>query len=288
MHLALGTAQFGLAYGIAGRGEAVPEREVRAILEDACARGTRTLDTAAGYGDIETRLARLCADLPLEFISKIPALPAELAPDQAAKFAVDCARRSRKRLGSALRCLMAHRAEDLMGERGAAVWPALERWARVEGVTLGASCYSPEEAAALVRLHRIGLTQLPGNALDQRISLACEQGDLSGCEVHLRSVFLQGLLLMPLPRVAERMPAALDALRRWHEWTEGRGLKPIEAALGIVKSFTGVTTVVVGTDSFDQWRAIADAWENTEAIAAPELAFDRKTVIDPRLWEVLA
>ena len=39
MQLALGTVQFGIAYGIAGRGEAVPEAEVRAILEDAAARG---------------------------------------------------------------------------------------------------------------------------------------------------------------------------------------------------------------------------------------------------------
>ena len=47
MQLALGTVQFGLAYGIAGRGEAVPEAEVRAILEDAAAQGVTTLDTAA-------------------------------------------------------------------------------------------------------------------------------------------------------------------------------------------------------------------------------------------------
>jgi aryl-alcohol dehydrogenase-like predicted oxidoreductase len=286
MQLALGTVQFGLAYGIAGRGEAVPEKEVRAILEDAVARGTRTLDTAAGYGDIEMRLARLCADLPVKFISKFPAIPDELTPDQASTFALDSARRSRERLGGALRGLMAHRAQDLLGERGNAVWPALERWARSEGITLGASCYTPEEAADLLRLRAIGMAQLPGNALDQRIARAGGPGTLQGCEIHLRSVFLQGLLLMPLQRATERLPSAADALRHWHAWTARQGLKPIEAAVGIAKSFARVSAVVVGTDSLEQWRSIADAWDSTSAISAPELATDQASVIDPRLWKV--
>jgi hypothetical protein len=284
MQLALGTVQFGLAYGIVGRGEAVPEKEVRAILEDAVARGTRTLDTAAGYGDIEIRLGILCADLPVKIVSKFPAIPDELTPDQAAAFALESARRSRERLGGALRGLMAHRAQDLLGDRGNAVWPALERWARSEGITLGASCYSPEEAADLIRLRAIGMAQLPGNTLDQRIACAGVPLTLQGCEIHLRSAFLQGLLLMPLQRGAECLPSAADALRRWHAWTARKGLKPIEAALGIVKSFACVSTVVVGTDSLEQWRAISEAWESTSAISAPELATDEASVIDPRLW----
>lgn len=288
MQLALGTVQFGLAYGIAGRGEAVPEKEARAILEDAVARGIRTLDTAAGYGNIETRLARLCAGLPVKFVSKFPAIPDELPAEQAAAFALESARRSRERLGAGLCGLMAHRAQDLLGDRGDAVWAALERWAGSEGITLGASCYSPEEAADLLRLRRIGMAQLPGNALDQRIARAVEPGGLSGCEIHLRSVFLQGLLLMPPERAAERLPCASEALRRWHDWNARHGLKFIDAALGIAKSFAHVTTVVVGTDSLEQWRAIADAWDRAGPIAAPDLAIDQESVIDPRLWKVRA
>jgi aryl-alcohol dehydrogenase-like predicted oxidoreductase len=284
MRLALGTAQFGLAYGIAGRGGAVPEKEVRAILEEAAARGLRTLDTAAGYGDIETRLARLSAGLPLDFVSKVPAIPAELAPAQAAEFAVGAAARSRDRLGPALRGLMLHRAQDLAGERGAAIWPVLERWSAAEGVVIGASCYTPDEAGEIVERHRIGLLQLPGNALDQRIARSVHRAGFARCEVHLRSAFLQGLLLMPPEQVVRRLPAAVEPVRRWHAWADRQGLRPLEAALSVVKSFSSVSVVVVGVDSLAQWQVIADAWSRTQAIEAPELAVDIPAVIDPRLW----
>lgn len=288
MQLALGTVQFGLAYGIAGRGEAVPEAEVRAILEDAAAQGVTTLDTAAVYGDIESRLARLAAGLPLRFVSKVPALDESLDPAAAARAALAAARQSRQRLGPALRGLMTHRAQDLQGARGEAVWRLLAPWARDEGISLGASCYAADEAAALARHPGIALCQVPGNALDQRVARPDTAAALAGVDVHLRSAFLQGLLLMTPARAAERLPPAAEELARWHAWSAARGLSPLEAALSVVKSFGAVSTVVVGVDDLVQWREIAAAWRTARPLSAPELAVDRSGVIDPRLWNLEA
>jgi hypothetical protein len=286
MQLALGTVQFGLAYGIAGRGEPVPECEVRAILEDAVAQGVTMLDTAASYGDIESRLARLAAGLPLRIVSKVPALGESLSPEVAAHTALAAARQSQQRLGSALCGLMMHRAQDLQGERGEAVWSALSPWARDEGIALGASCYAPAEAAALALQPGIALCQVPGNALDQRVAQPGMASALTGVEVHLRSAFLQGLLLMPRSQAASRLPAAAGPLAHWHDWAEGQGLSPLVAALSVVKSFSVVSSVVVGVDNLTQWRAIAAAWRHARVCAATELATDQKGVIDPRQWKL--
>ena len=75
VELALGTVQFGLTYGVAGRGEPVPEREIKDILALAWRAGVRTLDTASAYGDIEERLGGLMRDRAFKVTSKIPALP---------------------------------------------------------------------------------------------------------------------------------------------------------------------------------------------------------------------
>ncbi len=286
IQLALGTVQFGLAYGIAGRGEPVPEVEVRSILEDAAARGVRTLDTAAAYGDIEARLARLVEGLPFRYVSKIAAIPDDLDPDAAAGFALQSAQLSRARLGDAMRGLMFHRAQDLEGERGQAIWARVAEWCDRQGVGLGASCYTPDDAARLVALRGVALAQLPGNAFDQRIAGTDACLALRGVEVHLRSVFLQGLLLMPPERACTRLPAAREPVQRWHRWAGERGLSPLEAALSIVKSFRAVSTVVVGADNLRQWREIADAWSRAEAIEAPELAVDCADIIDPRHWSL--
>ena len=58
MRLVLGTAQFGLDYGVSNTGGRTPFAEVLSILAFAAANSVDTLDTAAAYGDAEDVLAR--------------------------------------------------------------------------------------------------------------------------------------------------------------------------------------------------------------------------------------
>jgi aryl-alcohol dehydrogenase-like predicted oxidoreductase len=248
----------------------------------------RMLDTAAAYGDIEPRLRRLAKGLPLRIISKVPAIPDLLAPEHAAEFALQSARQSRERLGPALRGLMLHRDTDLAGTRGDAVWAVLSEWGRAEGVALGVSCYEPIMCAQLAAARGISLAQLPGNALDQRLARVAADSPLRGVEIHLRSAFLQGLLLMPLAQAARRLPVAAGALERWHAGCAARGLTPLLAALSVAKAFNLVSAVVVGVDSLAQWVEIACAWERARPELATELACDQPEVIDPRLWSAAA
>lgn len=286
--LVLGTAQFGLAYGIAGRGESVPEAEARAILEDAVARGVETLDTAAAYGDIETRLGRLIEGLPLQIISKIPAIPHDLKTTDAVTYALDAARQSHQRLGPALSALMMHRGDDLLRDvpRGQALSSALRQWATERGLVFGASCYGPDEASSLAQQHGITLIQLPGNAFDQRVAQHAIDPALKGVRLHMRSAFLQGLLLMPIEQGIARLPVAADQLRKWHAHCAAHRQTPLEAALSVAKSFDNVSALVLGVDRLAQWREIADAWERVTPQAAPELVCTLTDIIDPRQWKL--
>jgi aryl-alcohol dehydrogenase-like predicted oxidoreductase len=283
MQLALGTVQFGMAYGIAGSGHAVPDAEARRILRAAWQAGVRTLDTAAAYGDSETKLAALCDGLAFEVVSKVPAIPHELPAADAVAFALDAAARSRSRLGPLLRALMCHRADDLLGERGAAVRDALQRWADREQVAFGTSCYEPHTLLALRASGPVGIAQLPASALDQRLPQALPTA-LPGTEVHLRSVFLQGLLLMDPQQARTRLPTAAAALQRWHAWVQATGLEPVVAALAVAKSFGAASTVVVGVETCAQFEAIAAAWGRARPTPAPQLAEPDLSVIDPRRW----
>jgi aryl-alcohol dehydrogenase-like predicted oxidoreductase len=283
MQLALGTVQFGMAYGIGGSGHAVPDAEARSILRAAWQAGVRTLDTAAAYGDAETKLATLCEGLAFEVVSKVPAIPSEMKAADAVAFAIDAAARSRSRLGPLLRVLMCHRADDLLGERGAFVRDALQRWADREKVLLGASCYDAQTLLSLRAAGPVEVAQLPASALDQRVSQALSS-PLPGTEVHLRSVFLQGLLLMRQRQACARLPASAAALKRWHDWVQAAGLEPLEAALAIAKSFSAASTVVVGVESCSQFEAIAAAWARAHPTPAPQLAESDLSIIDPRRW----
>jgi len=277
--LALGTVQFGLAYGIAGRGEPVPEAETRAILRRAWDLGIHRLDTAPGYGAIEERLIDLIQDLPFSIASKVGAVP---FPDEAAatNYVRSSVRQSRRRLGQRLNTILFHNAEDLSGENGRALWSAATDTA--EGASLGPSCYDVETLHAIaLSLPQVVAAQLPGNAFDQAVASDPPPAKM---EISLRSTFLQGLLLMPEREAAARVPAARDALARWHGFCAEAGLSALEAALSVAKGLPGIDFCLVGVDNQAQLEEIAGAWERAAPLEVRWLDTPERDIIDPRRW----
>jgi len=283
MELALGTVQFGLPYGIAGRGEPVPAAEVRRILQIAHAGGIRLLDTAAAYGTIEERLPALCGGLQFRVVSKIPALPGGADLAAVGQFVADAVRSARQRLGDSLSVMLFHRADDLLGPAADAAWGAALDAARPHGVQLGVSVYGPGEARVVQQRFAIDAVQVPANAFDQRL----REVGLSGMATHVRSVLLQGLLLMPVADATARVPAAAQPLARWRRWCEERGLGMLQAALAIVKGMGTASHAVIGVDSAAQLETILDAWQSSAPLTAPELACSNLDVIDPRRWNAV-
>ena len=282
--LALGTVQFGTAYGIAGRGAPVPAVEVREILENAWQLGVRTIDTAPVYGDIEQRLVDLAGSHAFRIISKIPSIPTPLEPERIRRFVVQCISRSRQRLGDRLHTILFHRAADLQGTFGAQAWEIAWQEVSKFGIRLGVSCYSPEEADSIRQLYPIEVVQLPGNALDQRLASSSVRCGLGAVEVHLRSVFLQGLLLLPLECAVQRVPRAAIALKNWARWCTDHDIAPLNAALGAAKSIPGVKCCVIGVDRPSQLEELTTAWDESRSMDFTSLACTDLDVIDPRRW----
>jgi aryl-alcohol dehydrogenase-like predicted oxidoreductase len=283
-YLAVGTAQFGLPYGLGSTGAPVHGDEARRILEIASAAGVTLLDTAPAYGDIEQRLAGLCAGLPFSVVSKVPSCVDASSASEMRSRVQACVARSFERLGGRLTVMLFHRAEDLLGPLGDEAWRAAADILPA-GVRLGVSVYSPWEAAEVRRRHPVSVVQLPGSAFDQRLARMVDPGPLEGVELHLRSVFLQGLMLMD-PAVADgRVPGSRDAVARWSAWCVGRGLEPTYAALAVARGLPGVGACIVGLDSAAQARQIVEAWSVAGVVVAPELAVDDLGLVDPRLWD---
>jgi aryl-alcohol dehydrogenase-like predicted oxidoreductase len=279
--LALGTVQFGIAYGIAGRAEPVQEAAVRDILSLASAVGVTRLDTAAAYGDIEERLARLVGDLPFSIVSKIPALPEGLTSAQRLDFVEASIRRSHDRLGGLLCGLLFHDGALFSSPGEDALWDRAASLCAQLNIQLGVSGYDPAATAKLAARLPLAMTQLPANAFDQRI-IAAASG-LKGCETTLRSIFLQGLLLMPQDEAAKRLPASAAAIAAWHRWCAAQGLAPLQGAIAAARSLPA-SFCVVGVDDAAQFEEIAGAWAGSSPRSVPELATDDPAIIDPRAW----
>jgi aryl-alcohol dehydrogenase-like predicted oxidoreductase len=288
--LGLGTAQLGLPYGVSNRGGQPSEAAAAAILARALDRGVRTIDTAPAYGEAEALLGRL---LPAEAGVRIVTKTAPLSGAEIGAAECDAVRRSAERSLERLRrdrldALLVHHGSDLAlpgGERLAGALAELRDAGLVR--RLGASVYDRAELDAARERLPLDLVQLPLNAFDQRLLRdgTLEQLRREGIEVHVRSAFLQGLLLMATEELPAHLAAAEPPLRRYHEQRRRAGLTPIEAALGLVRDAPGVAVALVGTNSVAELDECLAAMQARPAgIDYAPLAVEDPELIDPRRW----
>lgn len=288
--LALGTAQFGSAYGISHQGGAPDRATVRAILEQAQTLGIELLDTAPGYGESEAMIGALSpARAHFRLCSKLPALPRDAAGMDAGSFVEQSVKRSLERLRcDKLHALLAHNADDLLGPAGPALWRAMLAQKQAGRVAyLGLSVYSAEQIDACP--FTPDLLQIPLNIFDQRLLLSGHIERLldRGVELHARSVFLQGVLLMQPDALPARLAGLRKPLLRFRERCSTLGMTPLAAALGFVRDLPGISQIVCGVQSASELAQLGQAL--AQAQTPPDfsdLAMTDASLVNPALWRL--
>jgi aryl-alcohol dehydrogenase-like predicted oxidoreductase len=253
--LALGTAQFGLAYGLNNQAGQPSTAAVAAVLAAAQATGLTLLDTAAAYGNSEARLGELAGEnLAFSLITKLAAGP----PAQVAQHLRESLARLRR---PQLYGVLFHAFGPLQAEPAA--WQALQA-ARAAGqvARIGVSLYHPHEAEwLLAEGWDIDLVQVPFNVLDQRFAAVLPRLVEHGVEVHVRSAFLQGLLLRDPADLPDFFWPLAPKIKHLRNLAAEAGV-PLPALLLLFAAFApGVARAVIGVDS------VANLHENLAAAA---------------------
>ena len=282
--LGLGTAQFGSDYGVSNMRGRIGRSEASAILQTAALGGMELIDTGAGYGDAETVLgALLPRHSPFRIVTKTVPLTEGVEAVEAR------ARASLRRLGlDSAEALVVDRAADLLGPHGPALWKRM-RALKDEGLfnKIGISAEVGDDPVGLARRFKPDLMQAPVSLLDQRLiadGRLCAIAEL-GVEIHLRSVFLQGLLFLPGHGLPTALAEAGPGLSRIRRMIAEAGADPLQAALAFALSRPEASAVVVGVTSAAELRAILAA----SAAPSPQLDWDRFALdhplaLDPHLW----
>jgi len=287
--LALGTVQFGLAYGIANQSGQVSQAEIDRILNLARGNGIHVLDTAIGYGDSEFRLGQAGVE-GFNVISKLPDVPEESAGLEA--WIDSQVSSSMKRLNvSRLYGLLLHRSVNLTGSNGRVVARSLDRL-KADGLVskIGVSIYDPQELDSVSRAYPVDLVQTPLNICDRRIITSGWLARLSdqGVEIHARSSFLQGLLLMErtaIPSKFERWSSLWDS---WHQGLAETGMSATKACLLYVMSVPQINRVVVGVDNHLQLQELINiARLPVLSKDWSRMICDDPMLINPSKWNLL-
>ena len=288
--IGIGTVQFGLDYGISNPAGRPKESEVAAILQRAREVCVDCFDTAPAYGDAETLLGKYLHGSSARIVTKVPAVSEpHIEPRHGARL-IESLQRSLERLRTdRVYAVLLHRPEDLDKPGWEHLVAALhEMKARGWAERIGVSIYGESQWELATARYSPEIVQLPLNALDQR---PVRSGLLSrmksaGVEIHTRSAFLQGLLLMAsaeLPEYFAPIRANIAALHaRWSE----SGLSALAGCLAAVLHQDEVDAVIVGVNSLVEFEAILEAWTEAgqaggDCAGADDLA---PCFLDPNQW----
>lgn len=282
--LALGTVQFGLFYGVANQTGQISRDDATTILDHAWTMGLDTLDTAIAYGESEQRLGEIGVGR-WRIISKLPAMP-ESCPDISGWVRKSVSDSLERLKVNRLCGLLLHRPQQLLGEKGYALYKVLDDLKQLGVVgKIGISIYDPQELEALISSYRFDLVQAPFNVLDRRLKTSNWLTKLkqAGTEVHARSVFLQGLMLMNATNRPARFQKWQPLWDRWHEWLIERELSPLQACLGFVLAHAEIDRVLVGVDTLAQLQEVLSTVK-VSPNPPVELNCEDADLINPSRW----
>lgn len=283
--LVLGTANFGLTYGIANN-RMLSEEEVFAILEKAVEMGVCRLDTARGYGDAEKVIDRFFRGHGKVFdvVTKLPDREYLVAQDVERQI-----KTSLENLGvGQIDTLLLHSFRSFERFREILL-PVFEQYISAGLIgEYGLSVYHPYEIETAIEMARrdrfpIAAVQFPLNLFDQRF---LKDGYLqklraSGIALYARSIFLQGLFFMDCASLGSHFEPAKPKIKELASLARLHGTS-IEALALLFAVSSGVDHVVLGVDSVAQLEKNAALMAIDTANLLPELKsrFDMLEVAD--------
>jgi aryl-alcohol dehydrogenase-like predicted oxidoreductase len=294
MQLGLGTVQFGLDYGVSNHEGRPSEEEVRKILALAGERKLLVLDTAAAYGDSETVLGRcLPGNASFRVVTKTRPLrecPGTIGAKAWIRDGFICSL-DRLRLET-VDALLAHHAGDLLGPSGGDLYAELVAAKRSGRVSrIGVSAYTGADIDAVLHRYDIDLIQIPLNVFDQRLLSGGQLARLKerAVEVHVRSIFLQGLLLMEPAATPAYFGPIRPKLLKWHHALKARNLTPAQGAFAFARSLD-VDVVLAGVVNASQFAANHEDFLLTQGVDLDFAAFavDDEAFVNPSRWKLVA
>jgi aryl-alcohol dehydrogenase-like predicted oxidoreductase len=290
--LVLGTAQLGMPYGIANS-TGKPDFETAVeIVKTAWDRGIREFDTAQAYGESEAVLGKAFLSLGISpDVKIITKLDPKLEPHQGQEIK-RAVKQSLERLHvPSLYGLLLHREAwlDSLNHGLGKTLAALVEDGTVKH--LGVSLYTPGNALRALADGIMDMIQVPANILDRRFADAgvFDLARETGKQVYIRSVFLQGLLLMKPGELPANMAFARPALTKMDNFCAQYHYSRHAMALLYIKWKYPQARIIIGAEMPIQLEENLFMWQDNSASMPGIDEVDGwpmvpERVINPALW----
>ncbi len=270
--IGLGTVQLGLPYGISNKQGKPSEQCAKEILDTALFFGITLLDTAVVYGTSHQVIGQNQPDR-FHIVSKWEREPMSQLDEALQQLKVP-----------QLYGWMAHRPQLLL--QNLEYWTYMQEQKESGRVKkIGYSLYSPDQLDALLDKGIYpDVIQVPYNALDNRFKPYFGKLSEMGCEIHCRSIFLQGLFFV----APQFLPSFFDPIREWLMQVDDAipdKIKKMSAIIHQVLSIPGISRLIIGVESSQQLIDLSNALENLPLPLPPKPNISEE-IINPSLWPI--
>ena len=284
MKIALGTAQFGLNYGISNTLGQVKKDEIKRILSAALDAGITLVDTASAYGISESNIGQSGLSQALSIVTKVSSENIHAQVEKSLKN-LNC---------DSIDAVLFHNCELLLSCSGEDYFSQLEQL-KTKGIVkrIGVSVYNPKELELLSERFNLDLIQAPVNWLDQRfiqpeiIDKLIEKN----IKFHARSIFLQGLLLEPMIQNNAYFSQFNNEFSQYNRVINELGCNRLTFALAIIaQKAPHIENAIIGCCSQEQLTQLIDSYCAAKKLTLPSddvlasLASTDLALINPSQW----
>lgn len=279
----LGTAQFGVDYGIANISGQPTKKEVFSMLEVAWEHGVRMFDTAPSYGTERLLGEFFCShgiSNEAKVLTKIPTVDSETNYKNIIQSSIQ---KSSDLLGVATNTVFFHDPKDSKLLRND---PGFFRMLLEADVTnnFGVSVYELHDVTNLRGCPNDLAFQYPYNIVDVRF----QNIDVAKGKRYARSIFLQGLLASN-DRLRDRVPAYVASFHKeYHAELLSRNISPVAFAVAFVMHSSEIDHFIVGVDNVAQLSEIMDvdcSIEYDDQLVSLLRSRIKVNDLDPRRWQ---
>ena len=280
--IVIGTANFGMKYGL-DKNKLHPD-EIKKIFNYCKKEGIKSLDTASGYKKSLENLKKNEIE-NWEIISKISSLP--LHVKDVNSYVKKVFFTTLKKLDlQKIHTILIHDENDILNvSRGKKITKALNDLKKENLIKrVGSSIYDSYKIKKVINNYHFDVVQCPYNIFDKRI---VDSGLLNllqrkKTKIHIRSIFLQGLLLRNTKNVPSQFKKNIE-LKKYYDWLRINNLSSLRICLTELNKIN-FEKIVIGINNIKQLKEIV-RFKKYSNKTTNIFKTNNLKLIDPRKWK---
>ncbi len=283
--LTIGTAHFGLDYGVKKSGIA-NIKEIKKILNFAKKNKINTLDTSYAYKNAETKLGIIGVN-DWKITSKIPPIPKSIIDEKRWMYSIFLTSLKNLRVSKINTILLHDSGSILDRNKGDKIYKTLDELKQSKLIkNIGFSVYNPSELTELIKRYNFDVVQAPFNIFDRRILQSGLPGVLEKKKIklHLRSIFLQGLLLNEQKNLSKKFSKYEKKLSIFHKWAKENKISYLKACISITSKIK-YHKLIVGIRNYLELKNIVSSCSETIKQVPDFYIKSNDSIINPRKWQ---